>query len=140
MKQLSVLFAALLVLVGVFTTAVLSQSPATIVGQLRYHSGSPVANQPVVIEGKKARWWFSKEEPLQVVAVTDSNGYFKVLDLPPGHYDVKIVAPGIKTAEISKFEAPFGYHNIDLSEHLKLNEDLSRALQKPNAPSGATIR
>jgi len=140
MKQLNLVFAALLVLVVMLTTAALSQSPATIVGQLRYHSGTPVAHQPVVIEGKKAHWWFSKGEPLQVVAVTDSNGYFKVLDLPPGHYDVKIVAPGIKPAEISTFEAPFGYHKIDLSEHLKLDEDLSRTLQKPNAPSGATIR
>jgi hypothetical protein len=78
-------------------------SPTFLYGKIATETGAPVKNQPVVIEGhavwgNKWPWIAYFNEPttkeLRVHAVTDEQGAFQILNLPPGVYTIKATRLG----------------------------------------------
>jgi len=83
---------------------------ATVVDQ----NGEPVANRSIIIEGKKQPTWangwgFIGNREVKSLAITDKNGYVQMVDMPPGHYTMKLVVPGAEPKKIDAFDLPPGY-------------------------------
>lgn len=94
-----------------------SQPVSVVQGRVVDEAGSPVANQPLAIERQlswKYGWWpmdvWGTDWGKPIVAVTDSEGFFQVVDLPPGDYKLKALYPGAwEPVEIKGFKLSPGY-------------------------------
>src|SRR5437867_2345767 len=57
-------------------------------------AGAPVANQAVIVEGKKQLAWYQPSwlfsDKVRVLGVTDASGAVQIVDLPPGKYTLKL--------------------------------------------------
>lgn len=110
-----------------------SQQVALVQGQIIGESGTPVAQQPVLIEGQPKRlklWsWLLSEKPVSVIAVTDTKGFFQVVDLPPGQYKVKLWPTGGEPITIAEFKLGSGYGTFTFSEMLRVKKDMSEELK-----------
>ena len=101
-----------------------AQTVTLIEGLLVTEDGKPVANQPIVIEGQKnvsgltMRDWLAwiKKEPKshdeRVIATTDWQGTFQIINLPAGNYTIKVVRPGSEPIPVKKFSLIEGYSKV----------------------------
>ena len=91
-----------------------AESPTFLYGKVvASDTGTPIKNQPVVIEGYRASWaakwlpWYEWQahsgSELRVHAVTDERGAFQVLNLPPGVYTLKATRLGGEPVLIQQF-------------------------------------
>jgi hypothetical protein len=76
------------------TVAGWAEPPSFLYGWLLAFDNAPVKNQPVVIEGHPTGAWFWSKRPmhekeLRLHVVTDEQGRFQVINLPPGVYTLK---------------------------------------------------
>src|SRR2546425_1428685 len=102
-----------IVLVLALLVAGQAEPPSFLYGKLlALEAGTPVKNQPVVIEGYKASrladwfpWYGSEKHPgkeLRVHAVTDERGAFQVINLPAGVYTLKALRLGAEPVTIKE--------------------------------------
>jgi hypothetical protein len=89
-KSRFALFAVLLSLLS-FASAVQAQTAVdgAVGGNVLDSAGAVVANAPVTVR--------SIDTNAEQKTVTDGSGYFRVIHLQPGTYDVTITAPGFDT-------------------------------------------
>jgi len=111
---LTAVIASVLVLVPM--VACRAEPPSLLRGTLM-DNDTPVKNQPVVIEGRPTGAWFwsnwaKPEKELRLHVVTDGQGKFKVINLPPGVYTLKAPRVGGEPVLIvDHFEWDGGYSN-----------------------------
>lgn len=99
--------------------------PVKVVGvKFVTEAGTPIANQPIVIEAtSKARsvsevlTWLKlaqPAEPYRVMSVTDKQGELRVINLPAGVYSVKMVRLGAEPIWLKQFKLDPGYDMREL--------------------------
>jgi len=98
--------------------------------QLSY-AGKPLANQTVLLEGKKAPTWFDffrSREKVKTIAITDDKGFFQTVDLPAGDYTLKLVHVGKEPVAVKMFTLAKGYKDVsekvELKDSVKFEEQL----------------
>src|SRR5262245_25299558 len=102
---------AAMILVFAFVVGGWAESPTFLYAKvITSEAGTPVKNQPVVIEGYKASWfanWIaapkSPAKEIRVHSVTDEEGTFQVINLPPGQYTLKAIRLGGEPVPIREF-------------------------------------
>ena len=136
MKWWLIVLMSLLLAIAVALPVAQTQPLTVVQGQLQNVQGIPVAYQPILIEAKSApsAWYFFWSKKATVKALTDENGTFQVIDLPPGkEYVVKTLKAGAVPTILGTFETPYGYRKIDVSDKLKriMGEVESAPLPRP---------
>ncbi len=91
-------------------------------GKVLTQDGKPVTKQPFVIEGLQESRWIMKWMPFEgleakkvrVISVTDERGAFQVLNLPAGHYWLKLLRVGAEPVLVKEFKLDPGYDKKEI--------------------------
>lgn len=137
MRRAALAVIAFVVVLTVVAWTAWSQPLKLAEGQFSTADGKPLANQTLLIEGHanpswKYHWfpvWWSKQDQINRLAITDTSGYVQVVDMPPGQYTIKLVRPGAEPTVINKFTLSPGYSSHDFSAKFEGRLDLKERLQ-----------
>jgi hypothetical protein len=120
MKKASVfvLLMISLLLLSVWTAQ--PQSLQLVEGTLTSYDGTPLANRMLVIEGTKESWWAERLpwlgwKKVKIISLTDTKGFFQVVDLPAGDYTLTLTQPGSNSIPIKSFKLEPGYGKRELT-------------------------
>ncbi len=99
-------------------------------GEVLTYTGEPLAHQPLLIEGRKETSWLNffrlrtSTDKVKVLLFTDERGFIQVVDLPAGHYTLKLLQSGKVPVTLKEFKLTRPYKTFDVSTKIPIKESL----------------